>query len=102
MENNTVEQSDLVERLLHLRQFLNGEADIGGNWFGDSVERIGERPASFWWRAYLSPLTEAAARIETLEAALEKIVGHLETDTFSGDVPDECHEAARNALGRKG
>lgn len=72
---------DLERRLREVRAFLNGEAPLYGHWFGDSVPSVEGRPRAFWWRQYLTCLTEAADEIARLRAeneALREALGQAE------------------------
>ena len=65
----TEQSSDgLVGRLRAFETFLRGAGELDGLWFGDAKAIPNGLSVSFWWRCYLSDLSEAADRILTLES----------------------------------
>ena len=72
--------TDILERLLALKKFLNGEDKLHGKWWGDFSAR-----GPYAWRRHLSAMDEAAAEITRLRADREAVIR-------------ECAAAARSEM----
>lgn len=72
---------------------FRGIANVEANFDGENFLPLDDET-----RANAAYIVRACNSFPSLYEALEKIVGHLAADTFHGDVPDECYEAARQAL----